>query len=80
VYTGDCDSKTEAGPGIDLLFGPWGQLWNSVGETLILAQPEFWTLLGASGPGRPPGAENKQIKTAVTKEALRQRRRRQKKS
>jgi hypothetical protein len=79
VYTKDCDPKTEPGPGIDLLFGPWGQLWGSVGERLILKEPEFWSLFGVSGPGRPPGAENKQIKTAVTKEALRQRRRRQKK-
>jgi hypothetical protein len=78
VYTRDCDPKTQPGPGIDLLFGPWGQLWESVGEKLILAQPEFWTLLGATGPGRPAGAGNKQIKMAVTKEAERQRRRRQK--
>jgi hypothetical protein len=78
VYTRDCDPKTEPGPGINLLSGPWGQLWDSVGEKLIVAQPEFWTLLGATGPGRPAGAGNKQIKMAVTKEAVRQRRRRQK--
>jgi hypothetical protein len=80
VYTRDCDPTTQPGPGIDLLFGPWGQLWESVGEKLILAQPEFWTLLGATGPGRPAGVGNKQIRMAVTKEAVRQRRRRQKKS
>jgi hypothetical protein len=80
VYTKECDPKSQRGPGMDLLFGPWGELWKGVAEKLIFAQPEFWTLLGTSRPGRPPGAGNKQIKTAVTKEALRQRRRRQKKS
>ena len=80
VYTRDCDPKTQPGPGINLLDGPWAQLWDSVGEKLIVAQPEFWTLLGASSRGRPPGAANKQVRRAVTKEALRQRRRRQEKS
>jgi hypothetical protein len=79
VYTRDCDPETQPDPGIDLLDGPWAQLWDSVGEKLIVAQPEFWTLLGVTGPGRPAGAGNKQIKMAVTKEAVRQRRRRQKK-
>jgi hypothetical protein len=57
--------------------GRWSALWETVGEQLIFAQPEFRTAMGAPKPGRPPGAENKQIKKEVTKEALRQRRRRQ---
>jgi hypothetical protein len=54
-------------------------LLQSIGVSLIFLQPEFWTLDATYGAGRPTGAKNKQIKTAVTKEAVRQRRRRQKK-
>jgi hypothetical protein len=79
VYRRDCDPKTQPGVFIDLFSDPWRQLWDSVSEKLIITQPEFWTLTGVSGAGRPPGAENKHLKTDVTKEALRQRRRRQKK-
>jgi hypothetical protein len=53
------------------------RLWEDVGRWLILLQPEFERITFTSG--RPPGARNKQIKTEVTKEALRQHRRRQKK-
>jgi hypothetical protein len=35
VYTRNCDPKTEPGPGINLISGPWGQLWDGVGEKLI---------------------------------------------
>jgi hypothetical protein len=59
--------------------GPWGSLWETVGEQLIFAQPEFWTAMGAPKPGRPPGAENKQLNPKPEPEALRQRHRRQKK-
>jgi hypothetical protein len=78
VYTGGCDPKSGRDPP-DLLFGPWAELWKGVGESLITTQPEFWTLLDVSGRGRPPGAENKQLNSRAGKEALRQRRRRQKK-
>jgi hypothetical protein len=54
-------------------------LLQSIGVSLIFLQTEFWTPDATYGAGRPTGAKNKQIKTAVTKEAIRQRRRRQKK-
>ena len=51
-------------------------LIQSIGVSLVFMQPEFWTPDATYGAGRPHGAKNKQIKTAVTKEAIRQRRRR----
>jgi hypothetical protein len=77
VPTGKCDPKADRFP--DLQSAPWKELRNAVAERLIITQQEFWTLMETSSPGRPSGARNKQIKTAVTKEALRQRRRRQNK-
>jgi hypothetical protein len=77
VYTRDCDPKANP-DGVDF-DGPWKQMWESVGEKLMLSQPEFWTLFGASGPGRPSGAGNKQLDAKPSKGTLRQRRRRQKK-
>ncbi len=76
VPTGKCDPKADPVP--DLFSGPWGRLWDSIGERLITTQPEFSTLMGTPRPGRPFGARNKQLKPA-SKEAARVRRYRQKK-
>jgi hypothetical protein len=76
VPTGKCDPKAD--PVTSWYSGPWNRLSDSVGERLITVQPEFWTLMGTSNPGRPFGARNKQTKPA-SKEAARVRRHRQKK-
>ena len=76
VPTGKCDPKAD--PVTSWYSDPWNRLSDSVGERLITVQPEFWTLMGTSNPGRPFGARNKQTKPA-SKEAARVRRHRQKK-
>jgi hypothetical protein len=58
VPTGKCDPKAD--PVTSWYSGPWNRLSDSVGERLITVQPEFWTLMGTSNPGRPFGARNKQ--------------------
>jgi hypothetical protein len=58
----------------------WRVLATTVSLNLLLMQPEFERMGELVIPGRPRGAQNKEIRTDVTKEALRQRRRRQKKS
>jgi hypothetical protein len=58
----------------------WRDLPTIVGLNLLLTQPEFERMGELVTSGRPRGARNKKIRTDATKEALRQRRRRQKKS
>jgi hypothetical protein len=52
--------------------------WALIDMALAQQQPEFASVIPdrMSGPGRPKGQPNKQIRTDVTKEAVRQRRRR----
>jgi hypothetical protein len=50
-----------------------------IGCVLLDAQPEFWTYWLKPSKGRPRGSGNKVLGAVVSKEALRQRRRRQKK-
>ena len=45
------------------------RLWDAVKFTLLIMQPEFQTPATTFSAGRPRGQPNKQIKTAVTKEA-----------
>jgi hypothetical protein len=54
------------------------RLLDAVKSTLLIMQPEFQTM--TFGAGRPRGRRNKVLVANVSKEALRQRRRRQKKS
>jgi len=55
--------------------------WVLIGQFLAAQQPEFVTAFPGPmfGPGRPRGQPNKKTKMDVSKEAIRQRRRRQKK-